>query len=39
MAKQSNNNGAKLGFEAQLWTATDKLCGNTKPSDYKRVVI
>ena len=33
MAKQPNNNGANLGFEAQLWAAADKLRGNMEPSD------
>ena len=28
MAKQANNNGANLRFEAQLWAAADKLRGN-----------
>ena len=39
MAKQANNNGANLGFEAQLWTAADKLRGNMEPSDYKHVAL
>ena len=39
MAKQANNNGANLGFEAQLWAAADKLRGNMEPSDYKHVVL
>ena len=39
MAKQTNNNGAKLGFEAQLWAAGDKLRGNMEPSDYKHVAL
>ena len=38
MAKQANNNGANLGFEAQLWAA-DKLRGNMEPSDYKHVAL
>jgi len=37
MAK--NNNGANLGFEAQLWAAADKLRGNMEPSDYKHVAL
>ena len=32
MTKQANNNGANLGFEAQLWAAADKLRGNMEPS-------
>ncbi len=39
MAKQTNNNGANLGFEAQLWAAADKLRGNMEPSDYKHVAL
>ena len=38
MAKQANN-GANLGFEAQLWAAADKLRGNMEPSDYKHVAL
>jgi len=39
MAKSNNNNGANLGFEAQLWAAADKLRGNMEPSDYKHVTL
>ncbi|MCY3880388.1 MAG: class I SAM-dependent DNA methyltransferase [Rhodobacteraceae bacterium] len=39
MAKQANNNGAILGFEAQLWAAANKLRGNMEPSDYKHVAM
>ena len=39
MAKQANNAGNTLGFEAQLWAAADKLHGNMEPSDYKHVVL
>ena len=39
MAKQANNNGANLGFEAQLWATADKLRGNMEPSDYKHVAL
>ena len=39
MAKQANNNGANLGFEAKLWAAADKLRGNMEPSDYKHVAL
>ena len=39
MAKQANDNGANLGFEAQLWTVADKLRGNMEPSDYKHVAL
>ena len=33
------NNGANIGFEAQLFLAADKLRGNLEPSDYKHVVL
>ena len=39
MAKRAINNGANLGFEAQLWAAADKLRGNMEPSDYKHVAL
>ena len=39
MAKQANDNGANLGFEARLWAAADKLRGNMEPSDYKHVAL
>ncbi len=39
MAKRATNNGANLGFEAQLWAAADKLRGNMEPSDYKHVAL
>lgn len=39
MAKQTNSNGANLGFEAQLWAAADKLRSNMEPSDYKHVTL
>ncbi len=39
MAKQANNAGNTLGFEAQLWAAAKKLHGNMEPSDYKHVVL
>ena len=39
MAKRANNNGANLGFEAQLWAAADKLRGNMEPSEYKHVAL
>ncbi|MBN4016430.1 type I restriction-modification system subunit M N-terminal domain-containing protein [Rhodospirillaceae bacterium AH-315-P19] len=37
--KTKNNNGANLGFEAQLFLAADKLRGNLEPSDYKHVAL
>ncbi len=40
MAKQAENeNGANLGFEAELFKAADKLRGNMEPSDYKHVAL
>ncbi|MCJ2542142.1 type I restriction-modification system subunit M [Thermostichus vulcanus] len=33
------NNGAHLGYEAELFKAADKLRGNMEPSDYKHVVL
>ena len=39
MAKKTNNNGASLGFEAELFGAADKLRGNMEPSDYKHVAL
>ena len=39
MAKQTNNNGANLGFETELFRAADKLRGNMEPSDYKHVAL
>ena len=33
------NNGAKLGFEATLWAAADKMRGHMDPSEYKHVVL
>ena len=32
-------NGANLGFEAQLFLAADKLRKNLEPSDYKHVAL
>jgi type I restriction enzyme M protein len=33
------NNGAHLGYEAELFKAADKLRGNMEPSDYKHVAL
>lgn len=38
-AKRAANNGATLGFEAQLFQAADKLRKNLEPSDYKHVAL
>jgi len=35
----SNNNGANLGFENQLWAAADKMRGHMDASEYKHVVL
>ncbi|MBB1074344.1 SAM-dependent DNA methyltransferase [Rhodoferax sp. 4810] len=37
--KNTDNTGATLGFEAQLWITSDKLRGNMEPSDYKHIVL
>ncbi len=39
MVKQPNNNGANLGFEADLFKTADKLRGNMEPSDYKHIAL
>ncbi len=36
---KDKNNGASLGFEAELFKAADKLRGNMEPSDYKHVAL
>ncbi len=36
---KNGNNGASLGFEADLFKAADKLRGNMEPSDYKHVAL
>ena len=36
---KEKNNGASLGFEAELFKAADKLRGNMEPSDYKHVAL
>jgi type I restriction enzyme M protein len=38
-ATRKPNNGANLGFEAQLWQMADKLRGNMDAADYKNVVL
>lgn len=37
--KVKERNGAKLGFEAQLWAAADKLRSNMDAAEYKHVVL
>jgi len=41
MAKgtKGNNNGANLGFEAELWKAADALRSNMDAAEYKHVVL
>jgi type I restriction enzyme M protein len=38
-ASRAADNGASLGFEAELFKAADKLRGNMEPSDYKHVAL
>jgi type I restriction enzyme M protein len=38
-SKEKGQNGASLGFEAQMFLAADKLRGNMEPSDYKHVAL
>lgn len=38
MAKTSGN-GAKLGFESELWRADDALRSNMDATEYKHVVL
>ena len=38
-AAKANGNGAKFGFEAQMFLAADKLRKNLEPSDYKHVAL
>lgn len=37
--RKGNNNGATLGFEAQMFQADDKLRKNLEPSDYKHMAL
>jgi type I restriction enzyme M protein len=37
--KPATQNGGNLGFEADLFSAADKLRKNLEPSDYKHVVL
>jgi type I restriction enzyme M protein len=34
-----NNNTASIGFEQQIWSAADILCGNMDAAEYKHVVL
>jgi type I restriction enzyme M protein len=36
---QNDDNGGKLGFEAELFKVADELRGNMEPSDYKHVAL
>jgi hypothetical protein len=37
--KNHSENGATLGFEAQLWAAADKMRGHIDVAEYKHVVL
>jgi len=37
--KQTNGNGANLGFEEKLWQAADKMRGHMDPSEYKHIAL
>ena len=37
--KNTNKNGAALGFEATLYQAADKLRNNMDAAEYKHVVL
>ena len=40
MAREnSHNNGAKLGFERELWRSADALRSNMDAAEYKHVVL
>lgn len=39
MIKDKKNNGANLGFEADLWRAADALRSNMDAAEYKHVVL
>ena len=36
---ETQDTGAQLGIEAELFKAADKLRGNMEPSDYKHVAL
>jgi type I restriction enzyme M protein len=38
-SSSQTNNGANLGYEAELFKTADKLRGNMEPSDYKHVAL
>ncbi|MBE3064497.1 MAG: type I restriction-modification system subunit M N-terminal domain-containing protein, partial [Spirochaetes bacterium] len=37
--KTAKNNGATVGYEAQLWQMADALRGSMDASEYKHVVL
>jgi hypothetical protein len=37
--KQKTNNGANVGYEAELWQMADALRGSTDAAEYKHVVL
>ncbi|GHU32299.1 DNA methyltransferase [Betaproteobacteria bacterium] len=39
LQNDTNKNSSKLGFEAEMFKAADKLRGNMEPSDYKYVAL
>jgi type I restriction enzyme M protein len=39
MKAVNGSNGANLGFEAKMWTASDKLRNNMDAAEYKHVVL
>ena len=39
MVKETNGNGANLGFEQKLWQAADKMRSNMDAAEYKHVVL
>ena len=38
-AKQKTNNGANVGYEAQLWQMADALRGSMDAAEYKHIVL
>ena len=39
MARARKENGANVGFEAELWKAADALRGSMDAAEYKHVVL
>ena len=38
-SKNSNSNGANIGYEAKLWQMADALRNNMDAAEYKHVVL